>query len=74
MSAPAGHPTASRPVVVLLHSSASSARQWDALAQALEPQFQVHAVDLFGHGRRPAKATPATVHDEIGRASCRERV
>lgn len=55
----------SKPVVVLLHSSASSARQWEPLAQALEPQFQVHALDLLGHGRQAAHPTPATVHDEI---------
>ena len=65
MSAPAqAAQAAPRPVVVLLHASASSARQWDALAQALEPQAQVHAVDLLGHGKRAAHATPATVHDE----------
>ena len=53
-----------RPVVVLLHASASSARQWDALAQALAPRFQVHAIDLLGHGKQAALATPASVHDE----------
>jgi pimeloyl-ACP methyl ester carboxylesterase len=53
-----------RPVVVLLHSSASSARQWDALVPMLEPRFEVHAVDLLGHGKQPAGAAPASVHDE----------
>lgn len=52
-----------RPVVVLLHASGSSARQWDALAQALQPRFAVHAIDLLGHGRQPGKPG-ATVHDE----------
>jgi pimeloyl-ACP methyl ester carboxylesterase len=42
-----------RPAVVLLHSSASSARQWDALIRALEPRFRVFAVDLHGHGAKP---------------------
>ncbi len=54
---------APKPAVVLLHASGSSARQWDALAQALEPCFQVHAVDLLGHGRQPGRPG-ATVHDE----------
>ena len=40
--------------VVLLHSSASSARQWDALAAALSGRYRVHAIDLHGHGRGPA--------------------
>jgi len=54
---------APRPVVVLLHASGSSSRQWDALAQALEPRLQVHAIDLLGHGRQPGRPG-ATVHDE----------
>lgn len=40
--------------VVLLHSSASSGRQWDALVRCLQPDLHVHAIDLHGHGRRPA--------------------
>lgn len=43
-----------RPTVVLLHSSASSARQWTALAEALQPRFEVRTVDFHGHGARPA--------------------
>lgn len=43
-----------RPAVVLLHSSASSGRQWTALAEVLRPRFDVHAVDLHGHGAQPA--------------------
>lgn len=39
--------------VLLLHSSASSAQQWNALVQALEPQHEVHAIDLHGHGTGP---------------------
>lgn len=45
-----------RPAVVLLHSSAASARQWDALAARLWPAFDVHAIDLYGHGKQPAWA------------------
>ena len=47
---------AARPVppdrVVLIHCSASSARQWDALVAELAG-FQAIAVDLYGHGKRP---------------------
>lgn len=52
--------------VVLLHSSASSARQWDALAAALRPWCEVHAVDLHGHGAQPAwpGRTPLRLADE----------
>jgi pimeloyl-ACP methyl ester carboxylesterase len=48
------------PPVVLLHSSASSSRQWQSLAGALGERHRVLAVDLHGygetgvwHGRRP---------------------
>lgn len=47
-----------RPTVVLLHSSASSARQWEGLAQALRPSYRVLAVELHGHGSRPAWDAP----------------
>jgi len=39
--------------VVLLHSSASSARQWSALVELLRARFDVRAVDLHGHGAQP---------------------
>lgn len=39
--------------VLLLHSSASSARQWDALAGRLQGRWKVHALDLHGHGLQP---------------------
>ena len=48
------HPSKPRPTVVLLHSSASSARQWERLAEQLRDRFHVHAVDLHGHGARTA--------------------
>lgn len=57
-----------RPVatVVLLHSSAASARQWDALAQTLAAHFEVHASELHGHGARApwSGAAPLTLADE----------
>lgn len=43
-----------RPMVVLLHASAGSARQWYALAGRLQPHFDVRAVDLHGHGAQPS--------------------
>lgn len=46
--------TSSRPAVVMLHSSGSSSRQWQALADALKPQFEVYAIDLHDHGRQRA--------------------
>jgi pimeloyl-ACP methyl ester carboxylesterase len=55
-----------RPTVVLLHSSAASARQWDALAEQLQPRFDVHAIDLHGHGKQGpwTGERPLSVHDE----------
>lgn len=52
--------------VVLLHSSAASARQWDALAERLRPDFDVRAIDLHGHGRRAAwpHGRPLSLDDE----------
>lgn len=55
-----------RPAVVLLHSSASSSRQWESLAETLKPGFRVYPVDLHGHGRQPAWRcdSPFTLTDE----------
>lgn len=38
--------------VLLLHSSASSSHQWQALMQQLQAAHRVIAVDLHGHGRQ----------------------
>lgn len=64
--------------VVLLHSSASSARQWDALAQTLrDARLDVRTIELHGHGERAPWAGPAPltladeaapVHEWIGSA------
>ena len=61
---PAEHST--RETAILLHSSAASARQWDALAERLRPAFDVHAIDLHGHGRQaPWRGDRGlSVHDE----------
>ena len=55
-----------RETLVLLHSSGASARQWDTLADALDSRFDVHAIDLHGHGRRPGWAgpRPLSIHDD----------
>jgi len=44
----------SGPNVVLLHSSGSSGKQWEALGAALAGRFRTHAVDLHGHARTAA--------------------
>jgi len=41
------------PVVILVHSSVSGARQWRKLMERLTPSFHVKAVNLFGYGRTP---------------------
>ena len=46
--------TAFRPLVVCFHSSASSSRQWQPLADRIGDAFDVVAPDLFGHGAGPA--------------------
>lgn len=55
-----------KPTLVLLHSSASSARQWDALARTLADAFDVRAIELLGHGARApwTGRTPLTLADE----------
>jgi pimeloyl-ACP methyl ester carboxylesterase len=54
------------PVVVLLHSSGASSRQWDALVAGLRTDYAVHAVDLHGHGRQPGWRgdAPLSLDDE----------
>lgn len=66
----AGAPASPRPTLVLLHASASSSRQWAALATSLQARFDVHAIDLHGHGRQPAPAHggPLSVHDDAALA------
>jgi pimeloyl-ACP methyl ester carboxylesterase len=51
-AAAAGHPPRPGSTVLLLHSSASSARQWESLVAALRPGHRVHAVEFHGHGMR----------------------
>jgi pimeloyl-ACP methyl ester carboxylesterase len=44
----------SGPLVMLVHSSVSGARQWSRLIDDLQDRFRVRAVNLFGYGRTPA--------------------
>ncbi|MFO1271213.1 MAG: alpha/beta hydrolase [Rubrivivax sp.] len=69
ITSPAGS-AAQRETVVLLHSSAASSRQWDLLAEALQPRFDVHAIDLHGHGRQPLRGgtRPLSLHDDAALA------
>jgi pimeloyl-ACP methyl ester carboxylesterase len=57
---------AERHTVVLLHSSASSSRQWNALVELLRPRYNVRTVDFHGHGTQAAwhGARPLTLADE----------
>lgn len=41
------------PLVMLIHSSVSGARQWRRLMDDLKGQFRVRAVNLFGYGKTP---------------------
>jgi pimeloyl-ACP methyl ester carboxylesterase len=43
----------SGPLVMLVHSSVSGARQWRRLMDDLKDDFRVRAVNLYGYGRTP---------------------
>jgi pimeloyl-ACP methyl ester carboxylesterase len=62
--------TTQRPTVVLLHSSASSARQWERLVETLAPHFRVRAIEFHGHGEQAAwhEDSPMTLADEAALA------
>jgi pimeloyl-ACP methyl ester carboxylesterase len=49
----------SGPVVMLVHSSVSGARQWRRLMDELKDDFHVRAVNLYGYGRTPPWLTDA---------------
>ena len=48
------------PVVMLVHSSVSGARQWRSLMEDLRDRFRVRAVNLFGYGKTPPWPAEAT--------------
>lgn len=56
----------SGPAVMLVHSSASGARQWRRLIDDLKTDFHVRAVNLFGYGRTPPwpMDRPQTLEDQ----------
>ncbi len=60
-----------RPTVVLLHSSGSSSRQWERLAETLAPRFRVRVIDFHGHGGQAAWSgdAPMTLADEAALAA-----
>lgn len=41
------------PLLILVHSSVSGARQWRKLMERLNTSFHVKAINLFGYGRTP---------------------
>ena len=41
-----------QPALILLHGATCNGRMWDAMRRGLDPQFQVLAPDLPGHGAR----------------------
>jgi pimeloyl-ACP methyl ester carboxylesterase len=56
-----------RPALLLLHSSGSSARQWQPLVELLQPRFRAIPVELHGHGTRPpweGRDAPFTLADD----------
>lgn len=57
-----------RPAVVLLHSSGSSPRQWQDLAEALGQHFRVLTAEFHGHGMRPGWGGdgPFTLAEDAG--------
>ena len=50
----------SGPVVMLVHSSVSGARQWRRLMDELKDRYRVRAVNLFGYGKTPPWAAEMT--------------
>ena len=56
----------SGPLVMLVHSSVSGARQWRRLMEELKSQFRVRAVNLYGYGKTSpwAAATPQSLADQ----------
>ncbi len=59
-----------RETVVLFHASGSSARQWSRLSALLHPRFRVAAVEVHGHGEKPAwrGRAPLTLADDAALA------
>src|SRR4029453_5659546 len=60
------------PVVMLVHSSVSGARQWRRLMEDLKNRFRARAVNLFGYDKTPPGSAAATQslgdHARLGEA------
>ena len=55
-----------KPIVVALHSSLSSGRQWTRLGEALGDVYRLMAPDLSGYGRHLGRPImPVTLADEV---------
>jgi pimeloyl-ACP methyl ester carboxylesterase len=54
------------PVVMLVHSSVSGARQWRRLIDDLKADYHVRAVNLFGYGKTPPwpPGVPQSLEDQ----------
>lgn len=66
MATPAPLPEKDRPVVIALHCSLGSGRQWTRLAEALGDGFEMIAPDLSGYGGNFARPVlPTTLADEV---------
>jgi pimeloyl-ACP methyl ester carboxylesterase len=62
------------PVVMLVHSSVSGARQWRRLMEDLKDRFRVRAVNLFGYGNRhgrPKQHSRWTIKHVSSKPRCR---
>ncbi len=58
------------PVLFLLHALGGSARAWDGMAAALDPRFEIVALDLpgFGDARESAQTTVEGMADHVAAA------
>ena len=54
-----------RPSVLLIHSSASSGRQWQSLSELLEMEFNIVAPDLHGYGSLSDAADSTGFQDDL---------
>ena len=62
------------PPLVLIHGSGASGVSWGPVVPALASRHHVIRIDLPGHGQSPPAPSYDVPEQEIGRASCRERV
>ena len=66
----------SDPVVMLVHSSVSGARQWRRLMGDLKDQFRFRAVNLFGYGKtrhgRAKQFSRLTIKHVSSKPRCRQ--